>query len=167
MRQQEMFPNKGDIIHEMREKVMSKAREKGCECPICDQFVKIYKRKINSTMAQQIIEARRKFGSNIFHVGNLKSGPQTGGGDFAKLLYWSLIEEKPWEKGQMGKRTSGEWCLTQKGIDFCDGKIKLPEYALIYNGECMGFSEKQCTIQGCLGDKFDYNELMLGEKTKG
>tara|TARA_R110000824_G_scaffold122685_2_gene280024 strand:+ start:5271 stop:5414 length:144 start_codon:yes stop_codon:yes gene_type:complete len=45
-------------------------------------------------------------------------------------------------------------------VDFVCGKIKIPQYALIYNDQVLDFSENEVSIRDSLGKKFDYQQLM-------
>lgn len=146
-------------IEDARKDVMRK-RDDGCVCPVCDQFVKVYKRLLNSTMARQLIVAWNKNGDRWFHTRDVVLEGSAGAGDFAKLENWGLISPRDHEKGDQGKRTSGLWCITQKGAGFIHGHVQVPSHALIYNNELLGFTQDMVTIQDCLGKHFDYNELM-------
>ena len=42
--------------------------EKGCDCPTCGQFVKLYKRKLNSGMAKTLIILEQYFGFEPINV---------------------------------------------------------------------------------------------------
>src|SRR5581483_4009600 len=72
--------------------------EQGLKCPCCTQFVKLYKRKIYSTPARGLIELYRLHQKNpqqaYFHISDIESMRKSGGGDFAKLMYWGLVAEK-------------------------------------------------------------------------
>jgi len=140
---------KADVMHE--------AKKKGCHCPVCGQFVKVYRRTINKSSAVLLARACRKFGEDIsFHITDLIEG---GGGDFAKLRYWGLIEQI--ENNNDKKKHSGKWRLTKLGVYFVKHGQTLPKYALIYDGKLLDFDgDELITIQDALGKDFDYQELM-------
>jgi len=147
------------ITHQKR-KVMANAKTGGCTCPVCDQFVKVYKRKINSFMAYHLIKALNTFEFKEFHISDLM-GNNSSGGDFSKLRYWGLISEAVVYEKKDVKRTSGKWNLTIKGMKFARNEIRLYKYALIYNSELLGFDETEtASIVDALNDKFNYKELM-------
>ena len=130
----------------------------GCNCPACDQYVKLYKRKLYSTQARALIMLyflNKK--TEWVHVRQIMEKINISG-DFAKLVYWELIIEK--EKGKEDKKTSGLWKLTQKGKNFILNKSSVPKYVFIYNSKLQGFSNEQTTIKDALGDRFSYRELM-------
>lgn len=141
-------------------KEMAKSKAEGCECPVCGQFVKVYNRSINSTMARQLIKAYREHGREWFHTRDVVLDGSAGAGDFAKLQLWALIEPQEHEKGQDGKRTSGMWRITETGESFIKGRIHRAKHISIYNNEIEGYSEARVYIKDALGNKFDYNKLM-------
>lgn len=140
-------------------RTMKQAKEKGADCPVCGQFVKVYKRTINASMAAQLIRAQRRYGGNeSFHIKDLIEG-EGGGADFAKLRYWNLIIEL--HNDNPFKKNSGRWQLTEHGCAFVMGFRKIPKYALIYNGRFLDFDgDENITIQDALGNKFNYQELL-------
>ena len=81
------------VIAGAKAETLRKARDKGCECPVCGQFVKVYRRLINHAMAVQLATAYIRFGvGTTFHIKDILEGAG-GGADFAKLRYWGLIAE--------------------------------------------------------------------------
>lgn len=130
----------------------------GTDCPCCGQFVKLYKRKLGSSQSRSLIllySLNQK--SEWIHSREITKKINITG-DFAKLVYWNLILEKP--KSKEDKRSSGFWKLTQRGKDFVLGNIKIPSHVFIYNASLQGFSNEQIFIHSALGKKFSYNELM-------
>lgn len=152
----------GTATQILRTNTMDQAKDKGCLCPVCKQFVKIYSRSISGITAAGLIYAYGLHGNwEYFHVSEIaKRFTLTSTGDFAKLRYWGLIEEKPHKQGDDGKRTSGMWMITDKGSGFVKGQIPVVKYAMLYNGDLQGFEGCSVFISQILGDKFDYNELM-------
>lgn len=135
-----------------------KPTDKPQTCPCCDQTVKLYKRTINSTTAYDLIHFEKRVADGEYmHIKHINTSA-AGGGDFAKLRLWGLIEEKFNES--TGKRSSGYWRITQKGRDFVNAKVMVRKYALIYNGKFLGFDGGMVTIKDSLGKHFDYAELM-------
>lgn len=66
--------------------------------------------------------------------------------NFAKLKHWGLLEK-------IGARRQKYimWKPTQKGMDFVDGKISLPDTVLIYNDKGLAF----------MGRKIKVNEVKM------
>lgn len=130
---------------------------KGCVCPACGRFAKVYRRRLNSTVAKQLIHLYRSGGDKDFiHSKHFVNG--TGVGDLTKAKYFGLLESAP--NDNQSKKTSGLWRLTEDGVDFVRGDITIPQYVMIYNDEVLGFSENDVFIKDSLGDKFDYQQLM-------
>lgn len=135
--------------------------KEGVICPCCNQVVKLYQRKIYATMAILLIalykQTHPKY--DFIHINEFRGN--NGTGDFAKLRYWEMINEKP-NDDNPDKRTSGYWSITQKGIDFITNRIIVPKYVLLYDSRVFGFSDDKISIEQALGKKFKYTELMDG-----
>lgn len=131
----------------------------GVPCPCCKQMVKLYPRKIYSTMARNLINLYKldfKYQNRyFFHISEFCPKHP---GDFAKLVYWGLVEEEVNEKDS--KRTSGMWAITESGRDFVRGEISVIEYKLVFNKEVRGTKGQYVRIKHCLGKDFNYEELM-------
>ncbi|MGR3221203.1 MAG: hypothetical protein ACUZ8H_15520 [Candidatus Anammoxibacter sp.] len=141
---------------------LDKARNKGCNCPCCGQFVKVYKRTINAAMALELATAYKRFGTyKAFHRSELKDIlKSTGGGDFAKLRYWGLITELVDDNPK--KKNSGRWVVTNRGEQFLGGAA-LYKYCLIYNGGLLDFDEDEVVyFKDCIANDFDFQGLMDG-----
>lgn len=148
------------VTSTLKRETMAAAAKDGCACPVCDQFVKVYKRSITSTMARQLIHAWRCHGVMVwFHTRDVVMN-SSGAGDFSKLEIWELIEKQPLDRRDDHKKTSGLWRITQKGADFIQGKITLPGHAAVYNGKLLEFIGPEQGIHEALGNKFNYRELM-------
>lgn len=131
-------------------------RPEGVICPCCTQRAKIYKRSITHEMAEDLIKLAH-MPTGWHHVKAM--GYKGGSGDFAKLAYWGLIEERPKDPSVSKKRTSGEWRITEKGTDFVLGTIKVKLYAHMYNKTVLAYSGEEVGITDCV-DEFHYQELM-------
>lgn len=134
--------------------------EKGVRCPCCDQLVKLYKRPLYGTIAVNLIRLYKLDRSQYHHIAKILLPNSSGGGDFAKLIYWGLVEEQQKDEEDTVSRTSGMWKITQKGIDFVNKKTKLYSHVLIYDGRFLGLSGNEVDIKDVLGKKFNYEELM-------
>lgn len=152
--------------------------EKGVACPCCDQFVKQYKRKLNSGMALFLIglyklykrddkvlsktinselHSTLQFYSNkeVFEVMSLSVTSL----DYSVLRHFGLTEARVTEGT---KRDSGHWRITGSGICFVEiyRNVSCHKYVYLYNNKRQGVSDEKITIQEALGSKFDYKELM-------
>lgn len=129
--------------------------DEGTTCPVCEQHVKVYKRKINSGMARSLIRMYNAAGTDWVHV------PTTIGSrsrEEGKLRYWGLVEEELERRPDGGR--SGYWRVTPVGELFVLGKMTVYSHARVYNGRCLGLSGDQVSIIDALGEKFSYDELM-------
>ena len=134
--------------------------EKGVSCPCCGQFVKLYKRKLNSNQARDLIRLYRKSGGNTEVFVHVSQFSMDRGGDFAKLAYWGLTTDAP--NDDKNKRTSGMWRITEAGIDFVNGKSTVPKYTFTYNSKSVSQSQARIDIYKAIGTRFSYSELMRG-----
>jgi hypothetical protein len=146
---------------------------KGVQCPHCGQLIKIYKRRLNAALAHALLLISQRLPQREdevwFHVptflASQTSSATIRGGDWAKLVYWELIEPMPAVRTDGSKR-SGYYRITTKGIQFAADKITLPKYAYVYNQTLYGLSDgikypkETTTIKEALGTKFNYGELM-------
>ena len=145
--------NSEDFFNELK-------RGNTLNCPCCKRYAQIYKRRIHATVAYQLIKLLSLGGfSNYVHTNKLVPANQSSIGDFSKAKYFGLIEEKA--NADSSKRTSGYWKLTNLGMDFVRGFEKIPSYVLIFDDCVIEFDDEMISITDCLGDKFNYSELML------
>lgn len=130
--------------------------DKGDHCPLCNQMAKMYKRKINSTMARALINLWNLCGRSFGH------GPSLPGDshEISQLVWWGLIEEESRIRPDGGR--AGWWRITDKGELFVTGQLNVPKYAKIYDGNVFGLEGDPTNIQDALGSKFNYEELMEG-----
>lgn len=157
----------------MNEKTLAEAREyvkknikKGVKCPCCTQYVKLYKRKLNSSMAYGLILiSQNRNGidtSQWFHLEDyIKPLPvsSTLRGDLAKLKYWGLLEAQD-GKREDGNPSVGFYRITDKGRQFVNQRLMVPEYVLLFNNKKVADGGAEIDISIALGTKFNYQELM-------
>ena len=139
----------------------------GVTCVCCGQFVKLYKRKINSGMAKALIDiyhetARCKDDRATetllwIHVKEyLRVNKLHNGHDWTLLQHWGLLEER---KTDSGLPNSGRWRITENGEKFVRLQLKVPKQLNFYNSKVYGRSDEMIDIKQALGNKFDYQEL--------
>ena len=136
--------------------VLNNAAE-GVECPCCGQLAKVYRRKLYSSMAYALITiyGAKGDGEGWLHVPSLLNGKGSvsRGGDFAKLVYWGLLE--PHKEGK------GYYRITARGRDFVECRCAVPAAVFVFDGELLNHDvEQMVTINEALGTKFNYEELM-------
>ncbi len=138
---------------------------RGIECPCCRQFAKIYKRKLNATMAYAHVLVYRHFqvprGDEWLHVPQLLNGHGVvaRGGDWSKLSFWGLLEEHPEDRDD-GCKHAGMWRLTDAGRRFAAAVETVPKHLYFYNGQLIALSDERTFIREALGNRFHYDELM-------
>jgi len=62
-----------------------------------------------------------------------------------KLAYWGLAVPVKQTEEQSKKR--GWWAITQKGIDFIEGRISIPKHAITRRGDIVGFEGEQIYLE--------------------
>ncbi len=87
------------------------------------------------------------------------------GGDYAKLVHWNLIEQKPKDRGDTTRRDSGLWRPTFKGLDFAHQRCVVPSHVYLYDNILQKSEDTQINIVDALGKHFDYRELMRSPVT--
>ena len=144
-------------------KFLRKNFNKGCECPCCGQFVKLYNFKLSSSQVVGLIylyKLDKENPDSFFKVKDIERYKEGfGGGSFAKGKHWGLITDEL--NDDTSKRTSGLWRITERGRKFVEGTIVLPHGVKLYNKKKYGYDKsKLINIKEALGKKFDYKELM-------
>lgn len=147
-------------IAAVREVVLSFARS-GTTCPCCGQYVKSYRRALNAPMCQFLIWLVLAWQKDERWY-DFREAPliqsRRGGGDFPKLVLWGLIETVHGTPN--GKRTSGLYRPTTKGVAFVHGHLTVPSHVVLYDNKVQGWSDKNVDIVQALGKHFDYQTLM-------
>lgn len=128
--------------------------DQGHPCPCCTQFAKVYRRKINATMARALISLWRTSDHQFVHAPSLPGDTH----EMSQLVWWGLIAEEAARREDGGR--AGWWRVTDLGERFVLCQARVPKYARIYDGRCLGVHGDLVSIRDCLGDRFDYGELM-------
>jgi hypothetical protein len=134
------------------------------DCPVCEQRVVIYKRKLNSGMARVLIRAARlaltkEDPHRWLHIHDIFGGPKQDHRDWPLLRWWGFLV--PRDKHTAAEKASGFWCVTEEGFNFLRG-YDVPRRVHIYNNTCVGFSKERTNVSEALGDHFSYRELLGG-----
>ena len=141
--------------------------EDGAKCPLCGQYAKLYKRKLNSSMAHAMTLIYKYFEANSdewLHVpsylSTISSSATVRGGDWSKLRYWGLIEDQKGVRPD-GSERIGYYRITDLGKQFVRCQVKVPKHVYLYNQQTINREDnEQISIVEALGDKFNYAELM-------
>lgn len=135
--------------------------EKGVRCPACEQFSKVYRRRIYAGMVKALVLMWREgdFSRRLYvHVPSIDPAR---GGDVAKLEFWGLIEEERAVRTDGGR--AGYWRVTARGQDWIERKTAVPKYARIYDGRLLSLTGPLVTIDDALaGGSFRLDDLMEG-----
>lgn len=134
----------------------------GARCPCCEQYARIYKRKLNKTMVKALGRVYKATAPHrgFVHGPTILRGSGVFGGDLGKLAYFGLIEEEAGRRPDGGRK--GWWRVTNKGRAFIQGHIELPKYVHVYDGRVLGTSGDPLGIHD-VAPRFDFTELMAGE----
>jgi hypothetical protein len=158
MEQPSLFDLPITPLQELREQVRE-GRDDGCTCPVCDQFCKVYKRKLNSGMARSIIYCYQVYKLQPFNLESalrslIASHPNVPrSGDPAKLRFWGFLERCEEEGG-------GVYRITPSGEKFIMNREPATKHVFIYNNEFLAYGDENTSIKDALGDHFNYAELM-------
>jgi hypothetical protein len=135
----------------------------GANCPCCTQRAQVYRWSLYSTAVRALAFYHRLGGTRTFvHTPALRELGHTGQGDAARLRLWGLVEEENVRRPDGGR--SGWWRVTQAGEDWLMGLTVIDKYALVYSGRCLGFEGPKVNVLQALGTKFDWNDLMRGNR---
>lgn len=148
----------GAPLGQAREWLRGQATSHGARCPCCQQFTKVYRRSINAGMAHALVTMFREAGTDWLHVPTVVGGRSREEG---KLRYWGLVEEERQLRPDGGR--SGWWRVTARGSAFVCRGLRVPKYALVYDGQPLRLDGAPVTISDCLGAKFNLAELLGAE----
>lgn len=154
-----------EIIQELREENQRLRSSPGITtCKICDQTCKVYTRNVKDGQSRDLIAlyhlSNRKPDQKFFKTHEFRKGKNDG--EFAKMVYWNLVEmDMKLTKKNTPTKKRGWWKITQVGIEFVRMQRRIPKWIKTYNSEIVEVLEGETTnIRECLGEKFDYDELM-------
>jgi hypothetical protein len=132
----------------------------GVRCPCCEQYAKVYRRKLNSNMGRFLISLIQRSDVSVNDGWVHYSQCKFRGRDYSYLdvSYFDLASQRP--NDDTGKRSSGFWRPTRRGVNFANNNLAVPKYIHVYNGSLLDFSPDLVNIVTCLGSDFSYEELM-------
>ena len=151
------------FLETLREHWRLKIEGKGGYCPVCDRWGKIYPRSLNSAMSRGLLwlAQQQHRGDGWIEVAEVAPRWLLRTPQFASLKYWGLVATMPVDKGSKVK-SSGLWQVTDKGRAFASQQLTVHKYVHLYNDTPLGFDGDQVYITDCLGDKYDYQQVMGG-----
>ena len=128
-------------------------------CPLCGSDNKIYKRRVHSTMARDLIKLYQVGGMERYvYYGEFRT--TAGSGDMAKARWFGLLVPEKNDPNVKANSAEGYWKLTEKGKMFVESDVFIDEYVEVYHNKVIARSRGRVDIQDCLGTKFNYSELM-------
>ncbi len=143
------------MTHEFMKQIMN--GEEKC-CPMCGRYAKVYRRRIYKSVA---IALRRLYliggAEGYKHIRDFM-GKMTSSGDIAMAAHWGLIVSMANEDGK--KKHSGLWHLTQKGVEYVNGRMGIKEFALFYDSKLLELQGDNVYFNNAVGLDFDYQEIM-------
>jgi hypothetical protein len=137
------------------------------ECPCCRRMGRQAKLKIHSTLAFMLVKLYRSSmelhgqPTGWVHLQAFSPPNHTTGRDFSITKHWLLAEPKAAGEDE-DKRSSGMWRLTDYGVKFVEGKIRIPVNMMVFDDKIMGVSDDVQNVEEALGNKFSYKELFSG-----
>jgi len=139
-------------------------------CSNCTRRVKMYRRKLNPGMASVLLWVYRATpvlttDEGWIHISNalLEMKMNAVAKEYSKLRFWGLLEEMPKQERDRTKRGTGYWRITERGRQFCEGKLKVAQRIYIFDNRLFGRSKETVSCREALDDRFDWNELMNGD----
>lgn len=135
--------------------------EDGVVCPCCAQFAKIYKRKLNSSMARGLLVLVRLDENGPIHIPSIFTAQRVcAANDGSLLRHWGLIEEVPGVRDD-GSTRVGYYTVTDLGRKFAAGSVRVPAYIYLYAARLVDSNDHATVdIREALGKRFHYEELM-------
>lgn len=143
--------------------------DEGVACPCCSQKVKLYRRRINSGMAEILIAlaretVRRRIDPNhrpYIHVEReLVRGNELlqGARDWTTLKFWGLIE--PLGDG-VARRAAGEWRITEAGLWTVShpDRALLHDWIAVFNDRVRDRSDEKRSLLDALQRPFRWEEV--------
>lgn len=154
----------GITLHEAKDWLNNKVTsDEGVICPCCNRYTRRYKRKITKSMILGLHLIKKSGKTDYIHLQEFfknQDCPSSTFGDVAKLRFWGLIDKLETERPD-GSHRNGFYRITQQGIDFLEGKLKVPPYVIIRNDIPVSFSTDEpigvfeSSLQG-----FNFRDLM-------
>lgn len=144
-----------DSIADGRDWLREQLRE-GAHCPLCGQLAKVYKRTLTSSTGRSLLEIYRVAHGDWVHVPSLV---HSTGHEEAKARHWGLLQSRG-DYREDGAKWSGYWRLTPLGVRFVRRQVKVPRFALLYDGRLLGLEGEPIGIDDVLGTRFRFDDLM-------
>lgn len=159
MRKLNRLEGAGRTLGSAADEMWAQLRDDGkTHCACCGRLMQVYRRSIHHEMAYFLIWLVYQYeaGKEWVHI---SAFPRSRSGDYAKLMYWNLIEPKP-KEDDPEKRESGWWRPTREGIAFAHSHAAVPKHALVFDNEVQRLAGGHIFIREALGKHFVYEEVV-------
>lgn len=149
-----------DLIHYLNTMIL---KDGSVDCLCCRSHIETYKRTISRALIYWMTALRKmsKNGQKYLHFKDvdqyLYERLKMNASDYIILKRWELIEVRTKLDKKNKEVSTGEYTITQKGMDFLDGKIRVPKYVYLTNGRLIKTSPE--TISFIDAKNFDYEDL--------
>ena len=156
-----------DMLEEQTSGFLERVKSEGENCPTCKRYTKVYRRKLNSTMARGLIWLYREGGGDQRLYVNFAKMPPflLKSNQLASNRWWDLVERAPNDDPAI--KHSGMWRLTVLGRNFVKGFTTVKSHIWHYNSELLGRDGDYIKIDEALGKHFNYSEMMAESHEQG
>lgn len=143
--------------------VLGGLADAGTLCPVCEQNVKIYKRKLTPATARAIAALYNEHGRGFGYLPNVikkhLADVASQGGQLVMGAHWGLIEPREVRRADGGR--AGYWRVTELGEQWLHGHVTVPQTAHVFNNRCLDLTGPDTTAAEVLaGSGFDLRELL-------
>jgi hypothetical protein len=141
--------------------IVSVTEIKPVVCEHCGHVETPRRRWLNASYANYLIAMDRKSGNDfpwVHVIKDFRQEPLASRGDFAKLRFWGLIEQKQNEDAT--KTCSGYWRLAPAGRSFVREGSRAVAWKIFQFGRPVQDSALEITIAQALGRPFDFQETI-------
>lgn len=148
-----------DILNYLRSDLETKAKNDGCDCPVCGERAKWNRRSLSKKQSKALLNLYRASEPGVYvHITEFAES-KGDGDEIAKTRYWGLAtyEENTDDK----KLHSGFWTLTEKGRRFIEGSVYIPKYVWVYRAQPMLYEGPEVKFAECLDEQFDIKKVLV------
>ena len=141
------MPQHRDTLVEAR-RVVRANREDGIECPCCGRYVRVHKRKMNSSMTRALIWLVLYWAKHQDWVDVPTVAPSwlLRTKQLSICEWWGLIERMDKDPDDTARKHSGYWRPTQRGVDFVYGRVSIPSHVFHSAGPTVEGSQTRVSL---------------------
>lgn len=155
------FFDSPDYLTMLRNQWRDTIENDGGYCPCCDKWGKISPFPLTEIMALGLLWMSRQESDGMGWIDVPNKAPRwmLRGKTYTTMHRWNLIEKADKHEDST-KKSDGLWRVTHKGLQFLDGKLRVPKKVYLYNNAVEGWSDEQIYFSECFGKHFDYSAVM-------